>query len=453
MAFPPGRAEAVTADFSGYFRSRGFFFRDRDIDNDRGPNTTAFIDQRLKLDTEFALSDEVKAAVQLDVLDNLVWGINGPALVDLPDLARADQADREAGVSDALSVRRAWGEMVTPLGVLVAGRQPVHWGLGVFYNDGNCLNCDFGDTQDRVFFSTRVGPVVVSPYYGKVIEGRVETRAASGVLPQEFLDDGKVSFRDAVSMDADASDLGVAVRYQPKGYEAGFLMNGRFQRVSPFKGRLVIMDGYGKADLAFLRAEGELVFINGRASNAALPTPQRTRVTQLGLFGSAYWNRPYLHFGGQYGLATGPGKDEYDPFDPERWLGRQQNEFKFDPDFNVDLLLFEEVVNRREVRENFRSIGGGRVRNAHLAKLFWFGDWSFARPRASIEAGFAADPVGGKRYLGVEADMECTFRLQGGFETLAQVGMLIPGTAAQAILESQRKSPAFAVRLGGFFRF
>jgi hypothetical protein len=176
-------------------------------------------------------------------------------------------------------------------------------------------------------------------------------------------------------------------------------------------------------------------------------------VTQLGLFGTAYWNRPYFHFGAQYGLATGPGRDEYDPMDPDRWSGRQQNEFKFDPDFNVDLLLFEEVVNRREVRENFRSIGGGRVRNANLVKLFWFGDWNFAVPRASIEAAFATDAIEGKRYLGVETDMECTFKIQGGFETLAQVGMLIPGSAARTILDSQRTSPAFAIRLGGFFRF
>jgi len=37
----------------------------------------------------------------------------------------------------------------------VFGRMGYHWGLGVLHNDGNCLDCDFGDTYDRIAFSPR----------------------------------------------------------------------------------------------------------------------------------------------------------------------------------------------------------------------------------------------------------------------------------------------------------
>jgi uncharacterized protein (TIGR04551 family) len=30
-----------------------------------------------------------------------------------------------------------------------------HWGLGILHNDGNCLDCDFGDTYDRIAFAPR----------------------------------------------------------------------------------------------------------------------------------------------------------------------------------------------------------------------------------------------------------------------------------------------------------
>ena len=33
------------------------------------------------------------------------------------------------------------------------GRMGYHWGLGILHNGGNCLDCDYGDTYDRVAFA------------------------------------------------------------------------------------------------------------------------------------------------------------------------------------------------------------------------------------------------------------------------------------------------------------
>ncbi|MBI2891248.1 MAG: hypothetical protein HYY13_10755 [Nitrospirae bacterium] len=437
----------------GYFRARGQLFRDRDLDTGRDPSTTAFVDQRLKLDAEFALTDDAKAAAQFDVLDNLVWGLNGPGLMDLSDLARTDNFNREAKIDDALTVRRVWGEFVTPLGVLVVGRQPVHWGLGLFYNDGNCLDCDFGDTQDRVLFVTRVGPVVLSPFLGKVIEGPVEQRGPSPGAQVALFEEGETRLRDLPSFDADASDMGVAVTYRPTPYEVGLLWTNRFQKAEPLSGRLTLLDVYGIGDLDFIRTEGEVVFVDGHSNNAAIPEPERTDVTKLGLTGRGYWKRPYLHFGLQYGFASGPARDEYNPSDPRTFEGTQQDEFRFDRDFSAGLLLFEEVMNDQVVRTGFRKIGGGAVRNAHFFRAFWFGDWSFVEPRASILSAFSSREINGRRNLGWEMDLESTFRIRGGFEALAQVGLLFPGGAAREFLGSAHASPVLTVQLGTYIKF
>src|SRR5258708_37212809 len=54
-----------------------------------------------------------------------------------------------------VKVKRVWGRVNTALGEFLFGRMGYHWGLGILHNDGNCLDCDFGDTYDRVAFAPR----------------------------------------------------------------------------------------------------------------------------------------------------------------------------------------------------------------------------------------------------------------------------------------------------------
>ena len=35
-------------------------------------------------------------------------------------------------------------------GLIAAGRMPNHWGLGILANSGDCIDCDFGDSVDRL---------------------------------------------------------------------------------------------------------------------------------------------------------------------------------------------------------------------------------------------------------------------------------------------------------------
>ena len=51
-------------------------------------------------------------------------------------------------------MKRAYGEVSTPVGILRFGRMGSQWGLGMLHNDGNCLDCDFGDNVYRIQFVT-----------------------------------------------------------------------------------------------------------------------------------------------------------------------------------------------------------------------------------------------------------------------------------------------------------
>jgi len=98
---------------------------------------------------------------QLDILDNLVLG-------STPDYGGSDplhpmaffaesQAPPSAGSNgfrDAIRVKRAWAEWdLLNYGKIEFGRLPNHWGLGMVYNDGDCADCDFGDSIDGAFLT------------------------------------------------------------------------------------------------------------------------------------------------------------------------------------------------------------------------------------------------------------------------------------------------------------
>lgn len=132
-----------------------------------GTSTLAGANMRLRLQPTLNVFDGVKVMAQIDMLDNLVLG-------STPDSFDARQSSpnyvgwnafsattipMRTGINanrNSIEVKRAWTEIRTPIGLFRIGRQPSHWGLGMYVNDGNGLNANVGDTVDRVAFATKL---------------------------------------------------------------------------------------------------------------------------------------------------------------------------------------------------------------------------------------------------------------------------------------------------------
>jgi uncharacterized protein (TIGR04551 family) len=125
-------------------------------------------DMRLRLEPIVTVTDQVKVYAMADVFDNLVAGstpdgffVNGltpPANVPVVAFTRT-QVTPIAGVNalqNSIQFKRAWAEVKTPIGLLSFGRMPSQWGMGMFVNNGNCLDCDFGVNVDRIQFATKL---------------------------------------------------------------------------------------------------------------------------------------------------------------------------------------------------------------------------------------------------------------------------------------------------------
>jgi hypothetical protein len=167
-------------DFDGYFRTRVDLFQRAHLgtyDPSTGKGTSAFApplnysarddrhdtiftsNMRLRLDPTLNVSEDVRVHVTADVFDNLVFGATPQSLGTPMTFLSSGQVSPDGTnslVADSLKIRRVWGEVNTPFGQLRFGRMGHHFGLGILNNDGNCLECDNGNDQDRLMFVTRV---------------------------------------------------------------------------------------------------------------------------------------------------------------------------------------------------------------------------------------------------------------------------------------------------------
>ncbi len=178
-ASPAADASFPWFEHHGYFRTRGDLFYNFDLDTTpdagvgsspvppptNGGDSQASTNLRFRYQPTVHISETLRVKSTLDILDNLVLGstpdggaIGGSRLFtsrpEVPiETFSGTQTPPEAGINgyrDSVRVKHLWGEWKTPLGLLAFGRMQSHWGLGVLANNGNCLDCDFGDSVDRI---------------------------------------------------------------------------------------------------------------------------------------------------------------------------------------------------------------------------------------------------------------------------------------------------------------
>ena len=183
-------------ELDGYFRFRADWFKNfnlnfEDYSQDGAPfrqplgcettdgpcgETLKSSNMRLRLEPVINIDERSSVHFQVDVLDNLVlgstpdgfFGDGTPRPTNIPLQAfSGGQVAPEAGRNsdiDSIQVKRAWAEVMTPLGMLKFGRQPSHWGMGLLANSGAAdpfhgtydLDSDYGDTADRLLFGTMI---------------------------------------------------------------------------------------------------------------------------------------------------------------------------------------------------------------------------------------------------------------------------------------------------------
>ncbi len=418
-------------ELNGYFRVRADMFHNLDMgvynelrplrdlgtaDSDSNlraqDDTIGSANMRLRLMPTLNVSEDIQIHMQLDVFDNLVlgstpdtinWTQNGPTATGIQAFSASTEPMRQGvnSTKNSVEFKRVWAQVRTPFGIIRFGRMPSHWGLGMYVNDGNAIDADYGDTIDRILFGTKLmeHTLFVSmdfPNEGLTNEDNFEfggqakdatqmddvnqwvfgfARKDNDVQIKELLESGEVSvnyglynvFRwQSYSIEnwdiANESHLPAAGNWASRDG----LRNDMIRRDM----NIYVGDVWFRLLYEHFHMELEAAWITGSMDNATVsPTDvdnEGISIDQYGLvvqFDYKFLNES-LFLGFEYGLASGdpyPGDDYTEGFgvypSQDSQFGsyyrtkngpeindRAVTNFRFDRDYHVDLILFREIL-------------------------------------------------------------------------------------------------------------
>ena len=156
----------LTFDLEGYYRTRGYVFKDLFEAPVSGPGAGrpggngTYMQQRLRLQPTVAFEKKAKFIMMADVLDDVVWGDNDSKAATALFAGDPSVTGIDGQETDVFQIKRAWMEFDVPIGKIKIGRQPSNWGLGLLANGGDGFDDLFGEnhggsTYDRFIFATK----------------------------------------------------------------------------------------------------------------------------------------------------------------------------------------------------------------------------------------------------------------------------------------------------------
>ena len=516
------RLELFTLD--GYFRVRPMLFQGLDLNRGLDPSgyflaprsplggaerTQAWADTRLRLEPTLNVSEEIAIKMQVDVLDNLTFGSTPETgLVAMPryqfDAFNETQVAPRSGINaamDSIAVKRVYGEVSTPLGIFRFGRMGAHWGLGMQWNDGNCLDCDNGDTVDRLMFVTELfDGLYVAPMLDFNVEGLVGSNHSGPATQTDLsnVDDSHsyniaIAKRDTERQAKARLDNGLSI------FNYGLLFSYRYQSFSSTDGygessgdrvlrqaNLYMPNLWAKFERKAFRVELEAASVIGnignRATDASLAEdPTANSSLSMLQFGAVLQGEyraleeDKLRIGLELGYASGDrapgfganpgrklpasrvdGNTERGDIDGSQYACQSTggctdsaiNNFVFDRDYFVDMMLWRQMVG--SVTDAFYVRPSATFEITPGLTLFASGIYSRAVFPESAP-GWKADGSVGSPDLGIEVNAGAQFETDDGFIASVRYGALFPldGLRNGALPADSKLDIAHAVR--GYF--
>lgn len=203
---PEEKPKLQFLELNGYFRLRpnlyqnlwlgwtqpdpnGYYLYARPYSN-QNSKTDESADTRFRVEPTLNVSEDIRIKAQIDVLDNLVLG-STPELSTQTPLTVLSQSQVPPSSflgnlqQSSFQAKRVWAEVtLPPIGQLRFGRMGNHWGLGMYQNDGNCLDCDYGNTVDRLMLAMKLANHYIIPMIDWVGAGALYNSFAGDQLGQ-----------------------------------------------------------------------------------------------------------------------------------------------------------------------------------------------------------------------------------------------------------------------------
>lgn len=416
---------------------------------------------RLRATPELTVSS-VKIRAQFDVMTGIIFGDSTVGVDAALEPRMREERPTEPGEGSELvgirpfDLRQLYVEWDTGYGILRAGQQVSNWGLGLLANSGDedqvwGLN-RYGDLVERVLFATKPLYTTTESFIRDLA-----VVAAGDLVYRDALADlweGDLAWQGVVALvlKREIDSVGIYVAYRNQEFADGDTLEA------------VVVDAafdwtFDLAPSWYLRFAGEGVGVFGTTDAARSLTYDSHEVEQFG--GAVRLAVKYLEeFTGQFefGAATGDSNT----------LDDRILRFRFNPDYNVGLIMFEELLAWQTARAGTLGASpdlvgepppgvdllatNGAVSGAmyvfptlRYAPCDWFDGalgvlWGYATsdvvsPFEQKVSGGPVNYVGGdasKRNLGTEIDLAANFHVPlrlVGLHAAVQFGYLFLGEA------------------------
>lgn len=463
--------EKVTVDVAGYLRTRGTAYGNLDLD--RGPTPSGQLlfpvsqadpkaqwltnwDMRLRTDLSiYAPGQTLAVKVRADMLDNLALG-------SLPSGIPAGSTT-QTSPTQALSLKRAYGEALLPFGLLAAGRMGSHWGLGILTNGGDCLDCDSGDAADRIALVTplaghifalaydfsAIGPLqgtTTAPTHVVDVEPSVDVHTVT-VAALQWKNDATRARRRAAGLTTFEYGAYGSHRWQNNDIPAAYLSVASPIAITPaevmHRGyQATAIDGWARLTLPNGRVEAEVVYLLASVDQPSLLPGallnQSVTSHQLGAALESELGKPEDRFGvgvdagyasgdpaPGFGVntpanATQPKPGDLDGPQASPPYDNRVDNFRFHPDYRIDQILFREIIG---------TVTDAAYLKPHVrVKIVKWPSASLTASLAGVAstAIYASSTPGNARPLGIELDPQIAYSGREGLFVALEGGTLFP---------------------------
>ena len=457
----------------------------------QGERTFAGANMRFRFEPTINVSEEVRIKSQIDVFDNLELGSTpeyafSKSGYDSPyGILNESQVPPRSAINsaiDSILAKRVWGEVSTPVGILRFGRMGSQWGVGMLHNDGNCLDCDWGDTVDRLMFVSEPLPgYYIAPAIDFNIEGPAITpgNAQGQPFDQYNSDDAHSLVLVLARRDTDQQirakleaveavlNYGIHFEYRTQKFET-YVKNPSYGaggdtssaiNISSRDGSLYQPDLWAKYERRHFRLELELAGVFGNFHLQDLVDPTKQNSIQILQFGGVLQSEFKLandraHLGMEVGFASGdraPGFGER----PGRFTGTAQaggigtqagdidgpqiqcnvngavgcsdgmiRNFRFNRDYRIDEILFRQIIGGVTDAVYFKptfkyDIASGF--DVHASAVYSRSIYSSSTPSTTDNS------------LGIEIDAGLRYQTDDGFFSGVTYAILFPLSGLQPV--------------------
>ena len=347
--------------------------------NSTNQRNASWLEHRLRWDTSVDYDEKVRLVLSIDGIDGTVWGDNGayggnpsknagvraaasnpnnakPTIVYLGsgDPTNPDSYGYGYAPNDYFKLRRAYGEVMLPVGMLRIGRQPTTDGSGVLVASGDGRTNRFGysyigDSTDRILFATK-------PLEGLKPAAERDKSRTRGLFLITMYD--RVATDELRIFGDDMHSAAVVLRYRAPNparrqtFEVQTAYAHRWEseydtNINVFNARVIARSGKLSAAAEGAHVRGATREVSEALALINADPIVRQKVDQWGARGAVRWDEPAWTAYFEVDFATG---------DRNPNPGTDLTQLYFAEDANVGLLMFERILAFESARSQAAGV-------------------------------------------------------------------------------------------------